>query len=346
MHEQRPPAWAWPAIGFAIPALLAALLLAFVSPGFLRGDGAPAAAAPARGAPPLIQVLRPGGGLGAAVAGFGDLWMDERGTGRLLRVSSPGGRLIAALPVRGRLMLAAGAGGVWALQQGGYFSPYLRGPLLHIDPATNRVRARVELRTPAGDGIAGLGVYARGGRVWVWGPRDILRIDPRTDRVAQHIPIDDRHGDIDGLALLGRRLVVATADGTFLALDARTGRRVSATPTPFGSPTIRLALGSRLVITSRGRIAALDPVSGRVAWVRRVGFRAGAVVKSHGLLWINSADFHEPGDRLSGFDPATGERVTTSLLPAFGTTGVVALGGRLISPSATGRLLVITLLML
>jgi len=80
--------------------------------------------------------------------------------------------------------------------------------------------------------------------------------------------------------------------------------------------------------------------------LERYGFRAGAGARAYGLLWVHSAAFHEPGDRLSGLDPATGKVVTTSILPAFGMTGLVALGRRLVASSAGGRLLVVTPLML
>jgi sugar lactone lactonase YvrE len=256
--------------------------------------------------------------------------------------------VLARVPVRGRLALAAGAGGVWALQSNSSarsFGSYLPGPLLHVDPRTNRVRARIRLRVDRDD-LLGLGVYVHGGRVWVWGPRDVLRIDPKRDRVAQRIRVPDIHGDVAGLALRGRRLVAALADGTYLWLDARSGRPLRAVRTPFPDPVIRGEVGSRLIVSSNGVLAALQPATGRVVWSRRLGFRAGAVARAFGLLWVHSAAFHEPGDRLSGLDPATGTVVTTSILPAFGMTGVVAIGRRLLAASAGGRLLVITPLML
>ena len=61
---------------------------------------------------------------------------------------------------------------------------------------------------------------------------------------------------------------------------------------------------------------------------------------------MHSAAIDEPGDRLSGLDPATGALSTTSILPAFGTTGLAALHGRLVVPTAEGRLLVVTPLLI
>jgi outer membrane protein assembly factor BamB len=320
----------------------AALAAAAVWPGSRDAGVEPAGP---RG-PQRIEVLRPATGLGGVIAAFGDVWLDDRAGDRLLRLHADDGRVVAGIPVQGRLALAAGAGGVWALESSRGFGGYMRGPVVHIDPRTNRVRARIALRSRSGERLLGLGLYVHDRRVWVWGPRDVLRIDPRTDRVVQRIRVDDAHGDVAGLVVRGRRLIAATADGTFLALDARTGAVRRAVATPFGAPSIRASVGAQVIVTSRGELAALQPLTGRVSWRRRLGFRAGAVARAHGLLWVHSAALNEPGDRLSGFDPATGEMPTTSILPAFGTTGLVAVGSRLLVPSSTGRLLMISPLLL
>jgi outer membrane protein assembly factor BamB len=331
--------------GVAGALVLAGLALALL----LRpsGDVPVRASRPPPGGVERIETVRPGGGLGSAVAAFGDRWVEDRSDDRLLRMRAPEGRVVAQVPLAGRALLAAGAGGVWALQSNRGFGPYLRGPLLHVDPRTNRIRRRIALRAPSGEQVLGKGVVVQGGRVWVWSRRDILRVDPRTDRVDRRIRVAaDVHGDVAGVVQRGRRLIAATADGSFLWVDARTGAWRRTVHSPLVAPVIRTSVGSRLIVTSRGSLAAVDPATGRVAWTRRLGFLVGAVTRAQGLLWVHSAAIDEPGDRLSGFDPATGEVPTTSILPAFGTTGLAALRGRLFLPTADGRLLMVTPLLL
>ena len=158
-----------------------------------------------------VAVVDVAAALGAMAASGGDLWIDDRASARLLRVDGGSGRVRAALPVTGRLAIGAGPGAVWALEAGGDDGIALHGPLLRVDPASGAVRARVPL-----GGVIGFGVLARGRDVWIWGPRDVLRVDARTARVAQRIRVGGAHGELRGLALVRRRLVVATADGTLL----------------------------------------------------------------------------------------------------------------------------------
>jgi hypothetical protein len=47
-------------------------------------------------------------GLGAAAAGFGDVWIDDRAHGRLLRLDARRGKVTARVRVDGRLALGGG----------------------------------------------------------------------------------------------------------------------------------------------------------------------------------------------------------------------------------------------
>src|SRR4051794_406518 len=313
----------------ALAAAIALAVWAALRPG-PRGH-APAAA---RQRGPVAQFAI-ADGLGAAVATGGDLWMDDRDGSRLLRVDGASGRIRAALPVVGRLALAAGPGAVWAIEAGGDGADEgisLPGPLLRVDPATGAVRARIPL-----DGVVAFGVRAHGRDAWVWGPQDLLRIDARTDRITRRVAVGGAHGEVRGLAVVRGRLVAAAADGTLLRFDPRTGARTGAVPTRLPDPMIRATLGRRLVLSSHGEVAAVDPRTGRARWRRRLGFRVGAAVPARGRLWVHSAAREDPGDRLSALDPSTGRLRGTLVLPTFGTTAMARSGGRLWLATAGGR---------
>jgi outer membrane protein assembly factor BamB len=305
--------------------------------------GEPRPGAPPRERPPRdgIVVLRPADALGALVAGAGDLWVDDRARERLLRIDPGSGSIRAALPVDGRVALAAGDGAVWALQSGGGYGIGLRGPLLRVDPATDRVRARIPLVTASGGSVLGFGLEPAGRDVWVWGPRDILRIDGRAARVTARIAVRGDHGELTGLAAAGGQLVAGVADGHLLRFDARTGRRTGASRVALRRPSPRALGHGRLLLTASGVVAVFDLRARRVAWKRRLGFRAGAVLGRDGLVWVHSAAVDEPGDRVTALRLATGRVVTSRIVPGFGSTGIAAGAGQVSIATAGGRLLLL-----
>jgi outer membrane protein assembly factor BamB len=302
------------------------------------------AAGPARRpvhAPLTVVELTPGDGLAAVSSGWGDAWVDDRWQERLLRLDGDRGRVVASLPVDGRLALTAGAGAVWALQSGGGYGRGLRGPLLRIDPATNRVTSRIVLRPPWGEPVLGFGVVTAGDSVWVWGPDDLLRIDARTNRVMQAIQAGDDHGELTGLVVLGGEPVVTTADGHILRFDPLTGAE-RAVPVPLRDPVLQGAADHHLLLTAHGAVAAADPSTGRLLWRTRLGFRLGTVVHHGGVLWANGADIDDPGDRVWKLDGDSGAVLDSALLPEFGTVGIAVVDGALWVTTANGRVLVVT----
>jgi outer membrane protein assembly factor BamB len=288
-----------------------------------------------------ILILRPAAGLGAVAAGLHDVWIDDRARRRLIRVDGRSGRVRTALRVDGRLALAAGRDAVWALQSGGGYGSGLRGPLLRVDPHTNRVRARIPLRDRAHPAALGFGVLAAAHGVWVWGPQEILAVDPARGRVRRRIATSADWGELTGLGACAGRLVAATADGHLLSFDTRSGARAGFARVPMSRPAVRATLGDRVVLTAGGEVALADPSSGRLRWRRHLGFRVGMAVGAGGVLWVHSASERDPGDRLTGLDPTTGRVLTTGVLPLFGTTGLVAARGRLWMPSADGDVAVV-----
>jgi outer membrane protein assembly factor BamB len=317
-----------------------ALVLAVAALCLIRG-GSPPGVPGEGGSPGGITVWRPAGGLGAVVAGFGDVWVDDRVRERLLRVDNASGRIRAAIPVDGRVALAAAKRSVWALQSGGGYGLALRGPLLRIDPRTNRVAARIPLGAASGRPVLGFGVHAAGRDVWVWGPRDILRIGARAGRVTSRIAVAEDHGELTGFVAGVRRVVAGAADGHLLVFDARTGSRAPAVRVAHAGPSPKALSGRRLLFTTSGVVGAVDLATGRVAWERRLGFRAGATLGSDGLVWVHSAATHERGDRVSALRLGTGQIVSSRMVPAFGSTGIAVGVGRVSIATAGGALLVL-----
>jgi hypothetical protein len=285
--------------------------------------------------PGTIATLQPAEGLGSVTGGQGDAWVDDRWGERLVRLDRRTGHVVARIPVQGRLALASSAGAMWALQSGGGYGRGLRGPLLRINPATNRVIARIPL--PA----LGFGLLAVGDSVWVWGPDDLLRVDARGDRIVQHIVLADAHGEATGFGLIAGEPSVTTADGHLVRYDPRTNIQVRAVKLPVTEPALQQASGSRTFLTAGGTVAAVDPSTGALLWRTRLGFRIGAVLEAGGLLWAFGANLRDPGDRVWKLDPTTGRPLGSVLLPAFGTTGMAAIGPALWVTTAAGRVLVL-----
>jgi hypothetical protein len=312
-------------------AILVAVLVA-AAVGQPRGDGDERPGYPLPG---TIATLQPGGGLGAVSGGAGDAWVDDRWNQRLVRLDRDTGRVVARIPVDGRLALTSGAGAMWALQSGGGYGRGLRGPLLRIDPATNRITARIPLRE------LGFGLLAHGDSLWVWGPRNLVRVDARAGVAVQAILVGDGRGETTGFGLIGDDPVITTADGHLVRFDPRTGAETQVLPLPFSAPALQTAGAERIVLTAGGSVAAVDPATGAVLWRRRLGFRVGTVLEAGGALWAAGGYVRDPGDRVWKLDRARGATLGSVLLPAFSTMGMAIVDDTIWVTTAGGRVLVL-----
>jgi outer membrane protein assembly factor BamB len=292
---------------------------------------------PASPLPVRLATLDLGDGLGSVSGGAGDAWVDDRWSERLVRLDRGSGRVVARIPVQGRLALAAGAGEVWALQSGGGYGRGLRGPLLRIDAATNRVRERILL--PA----LGFGVVVAGENVWVWGPDRLMRVSVRAGEVAKTIAVPDEYGETTGFAMFGPEPVVTTADGHLVRFDPLTGTVLAALPLGLTAPALQQIGADRAVLAVGGSVVAVDPRTGVRLWTRRLGYRIGTVVETDGALWAQGAYIRDPGDRVWQLDPRTGSVHGSALLPAFGTMGMAAVRGTLWVTAGSGRVIVLPL---
>jgi outer membrane protein assembly factor BamB len=321
-----------------IPAMaLRVLLMAAVIAGAAALSHEDGRARPAYPLPGRVATLDVGDVLGAVSGGAGDAWVDDRWSERLVRLDRRTGRVVARIPVQGRLALAAGAREVWALQSGGGYGRGLRGPLLRVDAATNRVIERIPL--PA----LGFGVAVAGENVWVWGPDRLMRVSARSGQVVKTIAVPDHFGETTGFALLGPEPVISTADGHLVRFDPLTGRVLAAVSLGLDAPALQQIGEYRAVLAAGGSVVAVDPATGRALWQRRLGYRIGTVVQTDGALWAQGAYIRDPGDRVWRLDPRTGAIHGSALLPAFGTMGMAAVRGTLWVTAGSGRVIVLPL---
>ena len=331
-----------PGVGHSLvpAAAVAATIAAAISVAaiFLMSDAEQRPVAP----PEVVAELSLADSVGATFGAFGSVWMADTTRDELLRVDPDSRRVVGRLPVAGELALGVGAGSLWALQEGqsrksrGGFA--LNGPLLRIDPSTNRVTARIALGTVAGQPFAGYEVLDGRDEVWVAGVSGAVRIDPRTNRITQAIAAPDQLVSTH-FALLDGDLWAITPDGRLLSFDNRTGRTVS--NVRLGFPEARdlsNGPGGRLIATAPGALARIEPYSGRVLWRARLGPSVDVWTPAGGLIWVRSSG--RGRDRLSALDPETGRVVTRVELEDFGAAGLAAIDDELWLSTVAGNVVV------
>jgi hypothetical protein len=329
-----------PALGRSAPAaaavLVAAVAAVVVASVVLVSGGERRAVAP----PKVVAQRSFADSLAATVAAYGSVWMSDRSGGELLRVEPHTLRVTARLPVGGEVSIAAGAGSLWALQEGSR-NPGLdfRGPLLRIDPTTNRVIAKVPLRTPDGKPFAGFEVLANGGQIWVAGLGGAVRIDPRTNRVTTAVTAAGRLFTSD-FALVPGGLWAMTSAGRFRAFDPSTGARLRDMPLVIdGVSRFQGSAAGALIATVPGGLARVDPYTGHALWRAHIGERANEWTEAGGVIWARSSGPRR--DRLSAVDPKSGRILTSVELDDFGGTSVAAIDDELWLGTTSGNVTIL-----
>jgi hypothetical protein len=300
-------------------------------------------------APKVVAELKVAELLGSPVTAYGSVWVSDWSHDRLLRID-PGSRAVTArLPVRGDASVAAGAGALWALEEGsppegihpqpaGY--PHV-GPLLRIDPSTNSVTARIPLRTPRGRRVIGTRVLADGDAVWVTTQEGALGIDAQTNRVTSAISSKARFEGSD-FTLSPDGLWARTVDRRLLRFDRSTGAKLRSVPLALrqtGDAPLLETWGDGLVASVPGGLARVDPHTGRILWQRLLGQRLHGWTEAGGLIWARSSGGKR--DRLSALDPNTGRIVTSIQLDDFGGSGVIAIDDELWLPTVGGTVAIV-----
>jgi len=295
----------------------------------------------ARLADALFVRVQAGTGLGELTVASGDVWANDYGREELVRLDGGSGRVIARLPLGRRVALAGSGDDVWALRWGGRSFRWPNGPLFRVDPATNRVTARIPLREPSGEPVTGFGVLADEDDVWVWGPSRVLRLDPSSGRVVRvHAP---RTGGVEltGAVLHAGGLLAVTAEGGLVRIDRRGGVRRAAPEPALATAELVAATGDSVLAVVDGTLIAADVTTGRVRWRRPLGFRVSTVVESGGILLAHGGALGDPGDRVWAVEPASGRVLASAVVPSFGTTSMVSSGGSLWLATSAGEVVVV-----
>ncbi len=211
------------------------------------------------------------------------LWVADFGD--VSRLDPASGRLVARIGTASTgqdSQIALGDGSVWVT--GG-----IQRPLIYrIDPATNRVIARVH--------VSGLpsAIAVGGGAVWVTviprsGPGELVHINPRTNRMVG-TPVKVGPGPGQVLYADGAVWVADTSPFSVLRVEPSTGRvttAVGTSPGPagdFGIGSIGLRFGS-LWVASNDSLTRIDPHTFRVIATVPMP-RSDLIAFAAGAVWV------------------------------------------------------------
>jgi streptogramin lyase len=291
-------------VGIATVAI-ALVAVGRLTSGSLRAIGPPASrpAGPPTAASPIVaRIPLPGrpqrppwDGVSAIAVGADAVWAARC---EVFRVDPRSNQVVTTVVGTGQSAatclrsVTVGAGMVWGVAPG--------VGLVRIDPATNRVSARVPI--PA----VGASVAVTAAGVWA------ICCPGEPGEPPRQYPVD----------------------GTLIRVDPATGRVVQRIHLD-GQPTAVAAGPSGVWVVGVGRLWGVDPVTGQVVVTTRVAedLRGGGrVVVDRGAVWVAAS----AGGALLRADPRTG-RVVARLVGACGG-GVVVVGGVGWTPCAGGLL--------
>jgi virginiamycin B lyase len=191
---------------------------------------------------------------------------------------------VAAAPTQ----VTVAAGAVWV---GGWDT----GTLVRVDPATNRVAARIPVGRAQESPIA---VAATARAVWVvdFGDAQVLRVDPATNRVVARIPV---RGGAGGIATGAGAVWVTSGEGGdqqhgwVQRIDPTRNRVVATTAVPSGGLWDIAVDGPWVWVGSEGGgLFRLDAHTNRVTTIRRPGAPEGGgggvghLAAGAGAVWV------------------------------------------------------------
>jgi hypothetical protein len=353
-EEQRAPAAqrlvrarrGMPGPGPLAAALAVALLALAVAIGAL------ALREPQPTAPKVVRTFRVADGLASMQAGYGAVWASDLSRGEVLRIDPMTRRVVARIPAGRELRagrgggspdvaVATGAGAVWALasdHRNSDGASLVR--LLRIDPHSNRVVARISMRTPSGSAFSPQRVQVAGDAVWLVGTAGALEIDPRSNTPESFVPTGSA---TLGVVPDGDTVWTLSLSGRLREIDARSRRTLHTVRVPVTTSTYLIPGGPGLLMLIRGdRMSALDPVDGRILW--EASFEAPARFWAPGgedELWVHLARSPELRDRVVRLDAGSGRRTGQVDVPEPGAAGLARVGRELWVASPDGRITVV-----
>jgi virginiamycin B lyase len=203
------------------------------------------------------------------------------------------------------------------------------------------MNAQIEVGRGAGPLVFGAG------SLWVgaWRDREVVRVDPRSNRIAARFPVGGQNPA--GLAVGAGTLWVAHSDtDTVVRLDPRTGRVIARIPLGllpfevargdrhFVPSVVAVGAGAGWVATARGAVARIDPATNHVVAVIRLAPKGPAGIAVAGRsVWVA-----EGSDGVARIDAATNRLLGTIRLDlqaerVAAAGGVVWVGGPTTDPS-------------
>lgn len=249
----------------------------------------------------------------AVAVGVDGVWVANAGDGTVSRLDPATGKLERNIGIGADDLsdIAVGFGSVWVADGNG-------GAVTRIDPSLNGIQATI---APAGrPTLAPSAVYfvaVGSGYVWATRGDQLLRIDPKTNRVDKRLSVDTPTGLTTG----GGSVWVTTQSEQVWRIDPRTVKRTDflTLSDAISEPVYE---GGSLWISYQGEIEEIDPVSFGTGAVLRVAGGPTSTAAGEGALWaVNTRG------SLLRFAPDKGAAATASLHIGRHATGIAVGSG-------------------
>jgi YVTN family beta-propeller protein len=205
------------------------------------------------------------------------LWVANSDDDTVTRLDPPSGRRVRTIRVGLHPVGVAAAGGqLWVAN--GFDDTVTR-----IDTRRGTVAATI----PVGPAPINLRAMTMGdGAVWVTVRDALVRLDPRTDRIAARIVV---HSPAGAAAAGGSVWVSDAEDGMLTRIDARTNRTVARVPVGAEPTSVALAGGFAWVVNSgEGTVSQVDTLTNRLVGTIPVGVHPYDLSAGAGAVWIQS----------------------------------------------------------